>query len=584
MATFLVRNPSGSSPVSVSDLGGQVWLASETLDLLLLYKSYTILTSSDLKTALDAGTLIRVAGGSDVAAGVAYDDLGTALVNHVNPSWARSIGIRAESLARIKDSYATSYGDITYNIASEGSSIALMADHHASEARSYAKSIAGMNSLSLAVSLATVADSMADRAELKASEANSVANVAVSLAKVAVETSNISEASSIGSRGLSIARLTESQGTLDNSLADLGISYAKRAESQGTLDNSLADLGISYAKRAESQGTLDNSLADLGSSIARRSESLAQRAESQGTLDNSLADLGISYAKRAESQGILDNSLADLGTSIAIRGESLAKRAESQGTLDNSLADLGISYAKRAESQGTLDNSLADLGSSIARRGESLSKRAESQGTLDNSLADRASSMGTLGASIGRRAESQGTLDNSIADKAESLARVANNKLPRNFIQNSTPAGTLAEGDCWYHTDDNLWYSYDGSEWISDEKETFAFGKKGSVDGAYLGIATVDGSSGALIERNAKIMSVTAVASGGEASKALELRKDGAAASIFSFALSSSKYINTAVATNISANSFLQCFVSSTLGPVADPVVIVKVAWRRSAT
>jgi hypothetical protein len=195
------------------------------------------------------------------------------------------------------------------------------------------------------------------------------------LAGAGVVTHGIPSTESVGSRAESLAKKAESQGLLDNSLADHAESEGKR--------------GLSTARRAESQGTLDNSIADRAQSLARTAVEVLGVSEA-----NSLALRAQSVGRKAESQGLLDNSIADEGESEAKRGlstarraESLGKRAESQGTLDNSLADVAGSLARVAESQGALDNSIADHAESEGKRSLSTARLAASKAVLALSLA-----------------------------------------------------------------------------------------------------------------------------------------------------------------------------------------------------
>jgi len=117
-------------------------------------------------------------------------------------------------------------------------------------------------------------------------------------------------------------QISDSDTTHGGSVATRGESLAKRAESQGSLDNSLADLGISYAKRAESQGLLDNSLADRGQSIGIRAESIGRLGGSaeisglQGS-ENLLENGDFAYWPNGDSSAPYGWLLAGAGATIA---------------------------------------------------------------------------------------------------------------------------------------------------------------------------------------------------------------------------------------------------------------------------
>ncbi len=228
-----------------------------------------------------------------------------------------SEGDIAISIARHGDSLATSNESLV-----EGNIINI---YNNSLAASEARSMAKLADVSQSASIAVVADSVADLAEGKASNADSVAERAASLARVAIETSDISEAASLGQRGVSIALLAELEASQALSLAEtvdseteIAISLARLAAPGNDSEaRSIAVRAESLGQGAESQGTLDNSIADLGLSLGYSGDSLADRSES-------IARLAQSIARSNESQGLLDNSLGDYGISLARIAESTA--------------------------------------------------------------------------------------------------------------------------------------------------------------------------------------------------------------------------------------------------------------------
>lgn len=126
-------------------------------------------------------------------------------------------------------------------------------------------------------------------------------------------------------------------------------------------------------------------------------------------------------------------------------------------------------------------------------------------------------------------------------------------------------------------------YSYDGirSKWLSIGTTTYSWADK-NADGKILPIGeSSHGGTGYMIPQNATIIKVTVWSSGGEATKAFEIRRNGVATSLKSFSLSGGTYISTNDNVNLNAGDVLQVYVSSAGNKIESPVVTVYLKWRQ---
>lgn len=189
--------------------------------------------------------------------------------------------------------------------------------------------------------------------------------------------------------------------------------------------------------------------------------------------------------------------------------------------------------------------------------------------------------------SVGINAESEADIAgsyaiiaDSIAERAESLAILAG--VPKHFVQPTVPLAGMVDGDLWYNTTDNLWVTYDGTDWLSDEKITLTFTTNKKVDGTYVSVNGTKGSdAGHPILKNARLKYIAARAASGNATKSFEIRKNGTSTSLFDFSLSSLKYQNDNVGSiDLLTGENLQCFCTSVGSPVNKPVINVIVCWR----
>lgn len=145
--------------------------------------------------------------------------------------------------------------------------------------------------------------------------------------------------------------------------------------------------------------------------------------------------------------------------------------------------------------------------------------------------------------------------------------------------QASVPSSSLSAGQIAIV--DNILYTYDGtrSKWLSPSK-IIGFGQKGNADGQYLrGPGNLsDAASGWPMMRNGTILAISAVSSGGNATKSIRLRINGNNAKNFS--LSGGAYNSTNDNINFNTGDYIQLFVRSAGSAVTDLAVSVEIAWR----
>lgn len=125
-------------------------------------------------------------------------------------------------------------------------------------------------------------------------------------------------------------------------------------------------------------------------------------------------------------------------------------------------------------------------------------------------------------------------------------------------------------------------YVYDGtrSKWLS-AAETIYHWAEGSANGKIMQIGgALDIGLGYKIPADATIVKVAVWSSGGLATKALQLRKNGSTTPIKSFALTANAYTSTDDNIDLSAGDVLQVYVSGTGDTLHDPVVSVYLKYR----
>jgi len=142
------------------------------------------------------------------------------------------------------------------------------------------------------------------------------------------------------------------------------------------------------------------------------------------------------------------------------------------------------------------------------------------------------------------------------------------------------PPTSPSESDIWYDNTQNIWYYYDGSDWLSFEKLTLNFTKDGNADGTFLRVGEVRSiTTGYNILRNARLVYISAFAGSGQINKSVELQVNGATQ--YTFQLDSNlEYINDSVGLDLNQNDKLRLFVSSSGTPIKDLIVTTNICWR----
>ena len=150
-------------------------------------------------------------------------------------------------------------------------------------------------------------------------------------------------------------------------------------------------------------------------------------------------------------------------------------------------------------------------------------------------------------------------------------------------VKAAAPTAGAAAGDLFYNSGDGLTYEYDGtrSKWLTTSKIGLQFGAK-KADGQYLlmGGDAQSSNTGFRMPKDGTIVSVTVQTSGGLATKAMEIRRNGSATPLLSFSMAAGVYTNAAVNVDFTAADYLQVFASATGAKIDDPVALVEIAYR----
>ncbi|HSD14858.1 MAG TPA: hypothetical protein VLB74_09445 [Flavobacterium sp.] len=150
--------------------------------------------------------------------------------------------------------------------------------------------------------------------------------------------------------------------------------------------------------------------------------------------------------------------------------------------------------------------------------------------------------------------------------------------VPRTTAPTGTAGGQIA-------VIDNSLYIYDvtRTKWLSSETITFAWGHDGNLKGAYLDCASVQNqaNTGFKMPYAGTIIAITALQSGGDASKGFVVRKNSASTDLFSFNLTALSYNNNTLNIDFDANDFLKVFTVAAGGESTNPVVTLFIKWRK---
>jgi len=150
----------------------------------------------------------------------------------------------------------------------------------------------------------------------------------------------------------------------------------------------------------------------------------------------------------------------------------------------------------------------------------------------------------------------------------------------------ATPPSTVDGSVLWLNTNagyEGLYFrDQTRNKWLSTSEVGYGYGQD-SADNQILrmnSISTPAATCGNYLPRDGTIVAVAVRAVGGVPNKGMQVRVNGA--SVLSFALSSSEYVNLTVDQNFSAGQRLDVFVEAPAGPVNDVAADVFVRWRDS--
>ncbi len=151
-------------------------------------------------------------------------------------------------------------------------------------------------------------------------------------------------------------------------------------------------------------------------------------------------------------------------------------------------------------------------------------------------------------------------------------------------VDSVAPSGNIP-GSQWYNTTDNIVYAYDPNrnKWLSLDRMSFTFGKKGLTNKMYLNyfIGNITSTkSGFRISRNATIVGMsgqfTNLGSG-----TFYIRKNNGTSTItFLDVLNDYGNSITDININIDVGDILHCYFESPTTVLRDPIVTLDIAWR----
>jgi len=151
-------------------------------------------------------------------------------------------------------------------------------------------------------------------------------------------------------------------------------------------------------------------------------------------------------------------------------------------------------------------------------------------------------------------------------------------------ISDTQPSATVG-GYQWYNTNNNILYCYDSTrtKWLSIEKHTIVYGKKGITNNQYLyyyGGNIPSNLSGYRIPRDCCITSMSAQFSD-LGTGTFYIRKNHDASNVISFDVLND-YGNSDNSINIDFNEgdIIQCYFDSSFNNIKDPMVILEFAWK----
>jgi hypothetical protein len=150
------------------------------------------------------------------------------------------------------------------------------------------------------------------------------------------------------------------------------------------------------------------------------------------------------------------------------------------------------------------------------------------------------------------------------------------------IISDTRPTGY--NGQQWYNTNNKILYSFDETDdkWLSVNRVSFSFGRKGLTNNQYLNFYAgmiSSNNSGLRMVRDACIVSMSGQTSNlGDYS--FHIRKNNQILNVCDLDVIGDYGIGLDTSVNINKNDILQCFFSSVFSVIRDPMLTIEVAWK----
>ena len=152
----------------------------------------------------------------------------------------------------------------------------------------------------------------------------------------------------------------------------------------------------------------------------------------------------------------------------------------------------------------------------------------------------------------------------------------------KHIVSGTPPVGYY--GQQWYNTGNGITYCYDiRNKWLSMNRQTVSFGRRGLVDNQYLdfyGGVLPSNNSGLRMVRNGTIVSFSGQTSN-LGTCTFHIRKNNLLTDICTFDILSDYGRGLDMDMDINEGDILQCFFMNSLSNVKDPMLLIEIAWRQ---
>ena len=131
---------------------------------------------------------------------------------------------------------------------------------------------------------------------------------------------------------------------------------------------------------------------------------------------------------------------------------------------------------------------------------------------------------------------------------------------------------------------DGSLYIYDvtRAKWLSSETISFSFGLNGTYDDGYLQFSRVqNGLSGAKILKDATIVGITAVTSGGNPTKLIEIDGSTLGLAFANFNLIATQYLSSITDINVPEGENINIYVADPGPTISNLSVTIYLKWRK---